>query len=66
MELRNGGTASDWFFLAMTHWKLSNKELAHMFYDRAVSRTAKGAAQDEQFRRFQAEAGELLGIKKDN
>src|SRR5262249_32736190 len=36
MELRNGGDAFDWFFLAMAHWKQGAKDDARKWYDRAV------------------------------
>src|SRR5262249_49793945 len=36
MELRKGGDSFDWFFLAMAHGRLGNKEDARKWYDRAV------------------------------
>lgn len=36
MKLSNGGSSRDWFFVAMAHWKLGNKEGAQREYDRAV------------------------------
>jgi tetratricopeptide (TPR) repeat protein len=64
VQLRSGGTGSDWFFLAMSHWKLNSKDRARQAYDRAVRWMDKHAAQDEEQRRFRAEAAELLGIEE--
>ena len=36
MELRKGGDSNDWFFLAMAHWQLGEKDKAREWYDRAV------------------------------
>ncbi|NQT37336.1 MAG: tetratricopeptide repeat protein [Planctomycetes bacterium] len=35
-ELRFGGHAEDWFFLAMAHWQLGNKTEARQWYDKAA------------------------------
>src|SRR5262249_41200749 len=34
MELRNGGDSFDWFFLAMGHWRLGEKDKGRQWYDR--------------------------------
>jgi serine/threonine protein kinase/predicted Zn-dependent protease len=52
------------FFLAMAHWRLGAKEEARTWYDRAVAWMEKNKPQDEELRRFRAEAEGLLGIKK--
>jgi superkiller protein 3 len=62
MELRSGGDASDWFFLAMSHWQLGHKEEARMWFDKAVEWTDKNQPKNEELIRFRAEAAELLGI----
>jgi tetratricopeptide (TPR) repeat protein len=36
MELRKGGDSTDWFFLAMAHWKLGDKDKARESYNQAV------------------------------
>ena len=36
-ELRNGGDSFDWFFLAMAHWQLGEKDEARKWYDQAVA-----------------------------
>lgn len=63
MKLRKGGDANDWFFLAMSHWQLGDKEQAAKYYQQAVTWMDKHAPQDAELLRFRAEAAELLGIK---
>jgi Flp pilus assembly protein TadD len=36
MSLRAGGDCFDWFFLAMAHWRLGDRDQARMWLDRAV------------------------------
>ena len=62
MERGSGGTAIDWFFLAMAHGQLGNQEEARQWYDRAVAWTQTNKPDDVQLRRFQAEAAALLGV----
>ena len=57
------GDSFDWFFLAMAHWQLGEKDEARKWYDQAVQWMEKNQPQDEELRRFRAEAEELLGIK---
>jgi superkiller protein 3 len=64
MELRNGGDAFDWFFLAMAHWQLGAKDEAHKWYDKAVEWMDKNAKDNDELRRFRSEAEEVLEIKK--
>jgi tetratricopeptide (TPR) repeat protein len=64
MELGRGGASNDWFFLAMAHWQLGAKEKAREWYDRAVQWMEKNQPNDEELRRFRAEAAELLGVKE--
>jgi eukaryotic-like serine/threonine-protein kinase len=63
MELSKGGDANDWFFLAMAHWQLGNKEEARKWYDQAVQWMEKNQPKDEELVRFRAEAEKLLNIK---
>jgi tetratricopeptide (TPR) repeat protein len=65
VQLGEGGTGSDWFVLAMSHWKLDMNDRARKAYDRAVRWMKQHASQDEELRRFRAEAAELLGINLD-
>ena len=53
----------DWFFLAMANWKLDRKEEARACYDRAADWMAKKKPEEEEIRRFRAEAAALLGIE---
>jgi Flp pilus assembly protein TadD len=62
MELRQGGDAFDWFFLAMAEWHLGNKVESRQWYDKALEWTHKNAATNEELQRFQSEAAELLGV----
>jgi serine/threonine protein kinase/tetratricopeptide (TPR) repeat protein len=62
VELRSGGDAFDFFFLAMAHGRLGEKERAREWYDRGVAWTEKNRPEDEDLRRFRAEAAELLGV----
>jgi superkiller protein 3 len=66
MELRRGGDGNDWFFLAMAHWQLGEKDKARELYDRAVEWMDKNQPKNENLRRFRAEAAKLLGIDKKN
>jgi serine/threonine protein kinase/WD40 repeat protein len=71
IELRKGGDAFDWFFLAMAHWQLGEKEEAKKWHDRAVQwlkdnqqTLEKNKRYEEELGRFQQEAAELLGLKE--
>ncbi|MEX0611425.1 MAG: tetratricopeptide repeat protein, partial [Pirellulales bacterium] len=70
LELGTDGTggplrwaeAIDWFFLAMSYWHMRQQDQARECYDRAVEWMEKLPTDDEQLRRFRAEAEELLKI----
>jgi eukaryotic-like serine/threonine-protein kinase len=62
MELRNGGDANDWFFLAMALWHEGDKEQARRWYDRSVLWTEQYNPKDPALRQFRKEAGALLGM----
>jgi len=64
MGLRKGGDSADWFFLAMAHWQLGDKEQAHKWFDQGVQWMEKNAPQNEELRRFRGEAEQLLGVNK--
>jgi tetratricopeptide (TPR) repeat protein len=71
MELRKGGDACDWFFLAMAHQKLGKHDEARKWYnqgDQWLEKNKKTLAKEPQhaqeLRRFRSEAAALLGIKK--
>jgi tetratricopeptide (TPR) repeat protein len=53
----------DAFFLAMAHWQLGSKDDARKWYDQAVEGMDKYQPQNEELRRFRAEAEELMGVE---
>jgi superkiller protein 3 len=61
-QRRKGGDSSDWFFLAMAHWQLGDKQQARKWYDQAVQWMDKNQPEDEELRRFRDEAAQLLGV----
>jgi tetratricopeptide (TPR) repeat protein len=63
MGLRKGGDSADWFFLAMAHWQLGEKDKAHEWFNHGVQWMEKNAPRNEELRRFRAEAAELLELK---
>ena len=63
MELRQGGSSADWFFLAMAQWQLNEKDKARAWYDQAITWMDKHNSQDKELKRFRAEAAALLGIE---
>ncbi|MHC4493781.1 MAG: protein kinase domain-containing protein, partial [Planctomycetota bacterium] len=63
MELTSGGSACDWFFLAMAKHKLGQTD-AGEWYDKADAWMEKHKPDDEELQRLRAEAEEVLGIKK--
>ncbi len=69
MELSSGGSSIDWFFLAMAHWQLGQKDEARTWFDKSIRSMDKNQPQNdlnqrqiEDLRRFRAEAAGLLGI----
>jgi tetratricopeptide (TPR) repeat protein len=64
MELHKGGDSSDWFFVAMSHAKLGDKEKARQWYERATRGMDKNQPTAEELRRFRSEAAEVLGVDK--
>ena len=64
MEFRQGGTSHDFFFLAMAHWQLGEKDPARQWYDKAVQWMDKNDPGNEELLRFRAEAEQLLGVAK--
>ncbi len=62
-ELGSSGDSYEWFFLAMAHWKLGEKDKARQWYERAVQWMDKNQSTNEELRRFRAEAAALLGVK---
>jgi tetratricopeptide (TPR) repeat protein len=64
MALGKGGNSNDWFFLAMAHWQLGEKDKAREWYDRAVAWMDKNQPENEELRRFRAEAAQLMNLEE--
>jgi eukaryotic-like serine/threonine-protein kinase len=66
LKLQQSAAAWDWFFHAMAHWQLGNRDEARRYY--ALADYAMGmfgpTYQNEELRRFRAEAAELLGLNE--
>jgi tetratricopeptide (TPR) repeat protein len=58
--LRAGEDCSDGFFLAMAHWRLGDRDKARTWFDRAVQGMDRHRPDDDELRRFRAEAEALL------
>jgi tetratricopeptide (TPR) repeat protein len=66
MELQQapkGGDPGQWFGLAAAYGKLGQQQQARTWYARAVQWMEKNALQDPGFRRYRAEADQVLGVK---
>jgi tetratricopeptide (TPR) repeat protein len=63
-SLRKGGDSRDWFFLAMAHWQLPDKDQARRWYEQAIRWMDTDHPDEEEFARFRAEASALLGIRE--
>jgi tetratricopeptide (TPR) repeat protein/serine/threonine protein kinase len=63
-ELGSKGDSVEWFLLAMAHERQGNKQEARKWYDAAVKWMQKNSPNDEELRRFRAEAAELLGVQQ--
>jgi hypothetical protein len=50
------------FFLAMAHWQIGHKDEARRWYEKAVSWMEKSKPNDDELRRFRAEATTVLGL----
>jgi tetratricopeptide (TPR) repeat protein len=61
IDLGNGGDSSDFFFLAMAHWQLGERDKAKEWHEKAIAWMHENKPQDEELLRFRAEAAVLLG-----
>jgi tetratricopeptide (TPR) repeat protein len=59
-EIRSGGDSAEWFFLALAHWQLGEKQQARAWYDRAIRWMNENQPRDEKLRRWRAEATALF------
>ena len=64
-ELRKGGDAFDWYFLAMAHHQLGDAEKAKEWFDKAVQWSKVNKPDDEELIRFLKEAEALLKQRPD-
>jgi len=62
MELGEGGSSADWFFVGMAHWQRGDQAQARKWYNQAVKSMGKDKFQDPDLRRFRAEAESLLRV----
>jgi tetratricopeptide (TPR) repeat protein len=60
MGLEAGGTPHDWFFLAMAHWRLGDRDQARTYLDRSEQWMAKRNSRDDELCRIRAEARATL------
>ena len=56
----NGHSGSNAFFIAMSYWRLGDKDEARKWYDRAVDWMDKNQPNNEELRNFRSEATELM------
>ena len=64
VQLGKGGDSFAFFFLAMAHWQLDEKDKARAWYDQAVAWMDKKQPQNKELKRFRAETAALLGLAK--
>ena len=60
MRMHAGGDSFDWFFLAMAHRRLGDRDDSRMWFDRAVQWMERHKPHDAELSRFRAEAEEML------
>ena len=61
LELRHGGTATGFFFLAMAHWKKGDKEKARTWSDKGVAWMEQNSLDSLDLEAFRGEAKATLG-----
>jgi eukaryotic-like serine/threonine-protein kinase len=65
MQLQKGGDPGQWFFLAMAHWRLNNKDEARRWYQIAVDwMDASRSRNTQTMKQVRREAAELLEISE--
>jgi tetratricopeptide (TPR) repeat protein len=62
MELRGGGDAYDWYFLAMIRHAAGQEPEANRLYERAVQREDSDQGGTEELHRFRVEAANALAL----
>jgi tetratricopeptide (TPR) repeat protein len=63
-KLRNGGDSREWFYLAMAHGRLGEKEQGRKWYDQAVQWMEQNDPDNAELKHLRTEAAELLSIKE--
>jgi hypothetical protein len=58
-----GGTAYEWYFLAMAHWRLGRPDQARDWYARAVRWADANGRDSTDLPNYRAEAAALLGLR---
>jgi tetratricopeptide (TPR) repeat protein len=62
ITLRNGGSAYDWFILAMAHAQKAEKDEARKWFDKAAAWTKEKDPKNAELLQFWKEAADLLGL----
>jgi tetratricopeptide (TPR) repeat protein len=62
MRHSEGGAASDWFVLAMAHWRLGDRDKGRAWFDRSVAWMARNRGYVDEVEALRAEAAALLGM----
>src|SRR5262249_4464002 len=65
MELSAGGSAYDWFFLAMAHHRSGEQEQGRAWYEKGVADMKNMRPEHFELVSFEAEAKEVLGIGRE-
>jgi hypothetical protein len=63
IAIQKGGTAFDFFPLAVAYWHLAAKEKARARFDQAVAWIEKNESKDKDLAEFRKEAADALGVK---
>jgi tetratricopeptide (TPR) repeat protein len=65
-ELQQSAASREWFFQAMAHWHLGNRDEARRYYELADYGMGwfGPSYQTEELRSLGSEAAELMGVKK--
>ena len=63
-DASNWDSSFNWFFLAMSHWQLGDKEEARQWFDKGAQWMDAKNAKSESMIRFRSEAAELLGVNE--
>jgi serine/threonine protein kinase/tetratricopeptide (TPR) repeat protein len=64
VQRRDGGDALDWYFLAMSHWKLGHDQEAHTWYEKAVAWMDENHPNNEELLCLRDEAIALIDDSK--